>query len=734
MLNIRSQQFKITALASTFLALQLFVFSPLAILLENIVESDLSITVLLSYAAPFVLGCIFLLLALWYLLSEKFNRILVPLISALAILVWMQSNILFADYGQLDGTTIDFSVHKTREVLEIILWISAISSFILLYKKFKPFLVEILSTLFIFQILLSGWQTISVISDVNFSMNDLYKKEDTSGKSFDSAYYELSPEKNIIHIIPDSFQSNIFAEIVNDNPEYKKQLHGFSFFKNNMGLFPTTLLTMPAMISGEVYDGTLTYKELWSNISDNNVQQKLAESGYRSDIKPAQHVRKFMCLSDYSNCFDYIKPSNKYEYYQYIDIGIFRAVPNIIKKLIYNNDNWFLLNYFTNTNVYKFPQSSEALYFEDFSENLIINDTADPIYKFLHLIPPHMPFRLDSECNLIDKRAISKAAQKDQSHCITKLILKLVQNLKKSGIYDNTMIIISSDHGFRGSHYKFAPNYKKYQHTAIAGRFNKMIASSMPLLLVKPFFEDSDFKTVNTYTSIQDIPNTILDAADLTLLAKGSPIFTIDPEAMLTRQFHFFLRGPKVDDLPPIITFNVSGPPADPDSWRFHDINRELIDNVKFRDLIIEPLPGRKKNSFFNLDEYKDYFTFGWDVRAEMLNDSQWAIWSLGKSSTILMELPENTLKMTATLRSFPFEDPQQIKVFFNNEEIANWKNIDTENFHEYSAIIPDGKRPDINQIRFEYVHVYPVNPEAQQEAKPVAIALSQINFQQVED
>lgn len=726
MLKTDRQEFKIIMLASILLAWQLFIFSPSLILFQNIHETFLSLTVLLIYGVSFFVGTVCLLLVLWYLLPQKLNQFLPPCISAIAILAIMQGSILLADFGPLDGAKLDFSAYKVREILEIILWVSMILTFIVYYEKFKPFLAKILFALFSFQLLLLGWQGISVKSTINFSTEDLYKKEDSNARAFDPAYYELSSERNIIHIVPDSYQSNVFEELVMENPDYQDQLQGFSFFKNHMGLFPTTHLTIPVMMSGEVYDGNSTFQQIWENIADNNLQQKLVETGYRSDMK---RVQQHVCLTDYSNCFKYTKPTNKDEYYQLIDHGLFRTMPNVIKRLIYNNDYWLLLNYLTDTNSYKFQQSSEAIFFKDFTENLSVSDTTTPMYKFFHLIPPHIPYRLDSECNLVNQRAISKAAQKDQSHCVTRLMLGLVQKLKELDIYDKTMIVISSDHGFRGSRYMFAPRYK-YQHPAIAGHYNQMIASSMALLLVKPFADENNFKIVDTHTSIQDIPNTILDAAGSTLLAKGTPIFTIDPEEVRTREFNFYLRGVRFDDIPPLIKFTVSGPPMDPNSWRFHDIDRELVDNVAFRDLIIEtPAKRKKNNSTFKLTEYRDYFTFGWDVTGKVLNDGQSAIWSLGKASTILMALPEESLIMTTELRSFPFKDPQHIKVFFNDKEIGSWDNIDSESFHEYSIVIPSGKKPDISQIRFEYKYVYEIDPEDPQGKKPVAIALSNLRF-----
>ena len=52
----------------------------------------------------------------------------------------------------------------------------------------------------------------------------------------------------------DGFQSDAFEDIVEaDRAQMDRQFSGFTFFRNHMGAFPTTIVSIPAMLTGSVY-------------------------------------------------------------------------------------------------------------------------------------------------------------------------------------------------------------------------------------------------------------------------------------------------------------------------------------------------------------------------------------------------------------------------------------------------------------------------------------------------
>ena len=66
--------------------------------------------------------------------------------------------------------------------------------------------------------------------------------------------FELSRTRNVIHIVLDAFQSDVFGEILaEERPKLDRSLSGAVFFANHTGAFPTTIASMPAMLTGKVY-------------------------------------------------------------------------------------------------------------------------------------------------------------------------------------------------------------------------------------------------------------------------------------------------------------------------------------------------------------------------------------------------------------------------------------------------------------------------------------------------
>ena len=70
-----------------------------------------------------------------------------------------------------------------------------------------------------------------------------------------------------------------------------------------------------------------------------------------------------------------------------------------------------------------------------------------PVYKLLHVGVPHRPIVVDRECRFIGLTGMSKESYTEQSRCATKIVAALLDRVRALGIYDSSLIIMSSDHG-----------------------------------------------------------------------------------------------------------------------------------------------------------------------------------------------------------------------------------------------------------------------------------------------
>src|SRR5688572_31199487 len=133
-------------------------------------------------------------------------RAYVALLFGLGIVIWIQGNLLVADYGPLDGTAIDFALQSWRNPYEIAMWTLVPLLCIAAAKhvaRIAPFASAMLVAL-----------QMAALGVSAFSAGGRATAE---WKGPDASMFELSRKQNIIHIVLDAFQSDFFYEILNEN-------------------------------------------------------------------------------------------------------------------------------------------------------------------------------------------------------------------------------------------------------------------------------------------------------------------------------------------------------------------------------------------------------------------------------------------------------------------------------------------------------------------------------------
>jgi len=177
-----------------------------------------------------------------------FDRYL-AILAALAVLTWVQGTFLVWDYGVLDGSPIHWLEGWWRGAIDTTLWLLVLLGTYLGYRRFgRPVALAAAASFLI--------QLVSLLPMI-FS-GDAVATQSGKGSLDEGAYAAMSQfsrNGNVLHIVMDGFQSDIFSEIVED-PEYgwiADSLTGFTFFDEHAGTFPYTQMTVPLIVSGRTY-------------------------------------------------------------------------------------------------------------------------------------------------------------------------------------------------------------------------------------------------------------------------------------------------------------------------------------------------------------------------------------------------------------------------------------------------------------------------------------------------
>lgn len=345
--------------------------------------------------------------------------------------------------------------------------------------------------------------------------------------------FVFSKKKNVIILVLDSFQSDLFAEIIKEKEKLAIPFEGFSYFRNAVSGYSVTTFATPFILTGKYFNPSLPLEAYLKQayFSKSSIPKQLKDKGFSADIYPQGHfIVDPALVSNYQiskkRLFNH---SIIHDLAQLYDIALFRASPHFFKKYIHNNNKLFLTTLAYNFNrSFKRPQNNkidplnidtksqkktktnENIEFLDDFLREFSTSSDQPVLKYYHISGLHPPLQMDENLNLLEEPLpISRHSFLLNTEAVLKLLRKFLEELKSQGIYDNSLIFIVGDHGSRyiATYDKDDPKEQKYEQSSIYTAFS----SGVPLILVKPFNAKGPLKTSDSPVTLGDIGPTIFD-------------------------------------------------------------------------------------------------------------------------------------------------------------------------------------------------------------------------------
>jgi hypothetical protein len=188
-----------------------------------------------------------------------------------------------------------------------------------------------------------------------------------------------------------------------------------------------------------------------------------------------------------------------------------------------------------------------------------------PVFEFIHVYTTHAPFVVGSDCERIDKKTFRSRGDidrmVDQGACAILRLAQLIQRLRELELYDNTLIVVTADHGSMERALDMGD-----LHSASHPDLNR----TLPLLLVKPFEAAGPMRRSGVPASLSDVAHTVAELAGLDADFPGASLFN---EAGLTGRRRVFFdyewedRFWSASYLPTLQEYVVTGKASDPLSW-----------------------------------------------------------------------------------------------------------------------------------------------------------------------
>ena len=641
---------------SLLVSANLLVFGTFSVYRGNLDEFEVGFGSLLPIYGLFGLLLTTAFLLIGFLIPSRAVKGLACTIFCLGLLLWVQGSFLTGTYGVFDGRGIDWSQFGLRGWMDVSLWVLVLAAGL----RFSHHLIRITSHA---SWTLIGLQSVLMLALSLTSEGGMWWKEHTPRHRVPAELLDYSSSRNIVHIILDSFQTDIFRELVVEQ-QLEDDLEGFVLFEDNMGVAPYTSFSIPAIFSGQIYDGKQLPGSYYRESVRKGFQNRLHDDGFKVNLVPLESMRD----GKYTNYYriprvymgspeDVIQLSAAH----LMDVALFRQLPHWARYGVYNDNNWLITPLVAgHRSVSSFQKKA---FFNDYAGNVFVGDS-QPAYHFLHLIPPHPPYVTRDDGSYAGRvLPNTRENYRNEARAILKLFLKLLNRLKELNLYDSSLIVLQGDHGSQ-----IPP--------VIDGETIETCVPRLAALLTMKLPGSSGALTVSrAQTSLLDIAATIMKASGVDEGFPGRPIFEISPREARSRPFVTYRTS---TGEPELTKYLITGSVFDPAACHGGEPVAVLRTRPQYEfgtDI-----------TFGLLGNADDFLGFGWS--SPMSN----GCWNNGHNSSLKIKLavPENDLLLKATLRPYikPEVPEQQIHVLANGTEIDLWS-AGKQQVHQFRAVIP---------------------------------------------
>lgn len=670
-------------------------FGVINLYIVNAAEFSLTAAEIIFATAPYLLISIVLFLAACFLLSFPLFQRLISFTLALSILLWLQGNILVWDYGIFDGSPIPWDSNRWRGIFDLSVWTVLLLLSIVFYRAFSRHAASLAILLIIVQGI-SLASTVIRHDHLKTALSELFTTVATDSVQDKTErlnkLYRFSKDKNVLILLWDGLPSNFFQTIINEKPEFRDTLRGFTYYRNTIAHYPVTYASVPSMLSGKLFDLSTSFDEYIDSLR--TLPEIMLEHGYQSDfltLRPEHRVLgRGSNIWKYDDFFELGDAGTAHvEQSRFLALLMLRHAPHFLKRIIYEQQSGFFAQKVHprwsgkgSTSLSSDGQDATLYLIDLFERNAYVEGTR-PTFKFLHFSLPHFPLRLDSNCRNV-KRESSPAAYKDQVICTIRQFRRVIDRLKALGIYDQTLILAVSDHGV---------GYP-VQGSRIGGLFTNA-TNSLALFLIKNFGSSEDFSTSNAPVSLSDIPITVMDALDIEQKLPGRSIFTLKENEKRTRLFrvHKWARGFNSEKIPKFESFALNGDAWRTESWtptNTIELNPRHRDDFKVSNIDFGTRESRKHLSYY-----------GWLGTAKETRDGQTFIESNRPQAAfhVILEADED---IQMQLHAAVYPPGRAIQVEVNGHVVGELSNS-AMILHQFNVNIPRDyvRDNEVNTINF---------------------------------
>lgn len=515
--------------------------------------------ILSNYFSLLVIGLFFVYVIKYFF--SRLTKVIDPLLYVLAIFALVTSVYNIFDTGSIDHFEIanlseSLGSVTIRLMVDLGIILLIIASYVLLKNRYKSILVNLgTATVLVLSVIMV--YKIPVYIEPEIKMVDITSKDDLQQlvPEYIQEVNEISSNHpNIIVLMLDGFSGQHVQQLMKMDETFKDDFSGFTWYSNMITSGNVTYTSENSIVGGHESTAYEVNKRSDSVIS---LTDEIEKSYVRlaNTLKKDDYAAAFLNIQ-FGNCKNItaqadnvycttseeeVKSLNPYylaqnpeyqsdEGFSFLPVnifGIFYSAPYSVRDKVYAFGEWADEEAAKHGKYGNVPISNYA-FLDSLIDLFKVTETAQPTYKFLATNFTHVPyFYVDKSCHLSNRQSTEQIYNE---YCAMQNIKRLITQLKDQNAYDNTMIILVSDHNFASSTPSIYPEKSDLDYSTLPGR-------ALGLLMIKDFNQNAPLKESNIFLSNADVPSIICSQlTDCTAYPKD-PRIDADPNRQLIHTF-----------------------------------------------------------------------------------------------------------------------------------------------------------------------------------------------------
>lgn len=375
---------------------------------------------------------VYLIPAAYFGLVLKENAVgfLCTLLCGLTLCVYAQYMFMNRNLGLMMGESVNWAEHSAYGIITLIVWAALLILPFVLRKTIAGLWRKLSAVIPAF---IGGVQLLTLIIMIISSGGGIYsyKNEILDG----SRQYTVSSKKNIITFVFDAVDNYYFEQLLASSPEAFGGLEDFTLYNNACSVHDYTLASMTQMLTGEtscpMYDTAGWLENAWNGERAVDFYERLHSAGYTVNAYMNSEVPINLLSGKFDNCSDGVEPSfvkNDEISENLAKLNRYRYMPFLLKPFFDTNEVDFksFVGYDDGFEYYNDD------YFDVLTnKRLIKSDNNDNYFIIEHLNGTHQP------CDDV---------LEETKKCLN-IAKEYIKQLKAFGVYEDSVIIITSDHG-----------------------------------------------------------------------------------------------------------------------------------------------------------------------------------------------------------------------------------------------------------------------------------------------